>query len=306
MSSKYSEPTFIKSKVSKAVTLDRYVPYLFVLPALIVLSIFLITPVLMAVGYSFTHFNMLRPNRITFIGLDNYIKLFSDPVFYKTLRNTVYYASIIVPLQCTFALGLALLINNRVPHISLFRIAYFSPVLLSMTVVSILWTFIYNPNPGQGFLNTILNNLNLPTSTFLTNTSTALNSIIIMSIWQGVGYQMMIFLAGLQGVPVELYEAAKIDGVNSVQRLRYITLPCLHNVTVFVVLMMTMSAMKMFTQAFIMTAGGPDNSTRTMVYYIYQQGMQYHNVGYANSLSFIYFLLVVTMSFTIRRFIGKE
>ncbi len=306
MKQKGAAPDMVVTAPGKVFTLDKMTPYAFVLPALLVLLVFLIFPVTMSVGYSFTHFNMLRPNRITFIGLTNYLNLFSDPIFYKALKNTLYFACIIVPLQCTLALILALLVNNRVKGISLFRIAYFSPVLLSMTVVSILWTFIYNPTPGQGFINTILYNLNLPTSPFLTSTSTAMNCIIAMSIWQGVGYQMMIFLAGLQGVPVELYEAAKVDGVNWFQRLFYITIPSLHNVTVFIVLMMTMSAMKMFTQAYIMTAGGPDNSTRSLVYYIYQQGMQYHNVAYACALSFVYFLIVVSLSFGIRHFIAKE
>lgn len=290
----------------KVFTADAWVPYLFVLPAVLVLTAFLIVPVLMAFGYSFQYFNMLRPNQLKFVGLENFINLFGDAVFYKSLRNTLYYSVLIVPLQCALALGLALLINHKVRGVALFRIAYFSPVLLSMTVVSILWTFIYNPTPGQGFLNTILDNLGLPLNPFLTSTETAMNSIIVMSIWQGVGYQMMIFLAGLQGVPEELYEAAKMDGATWRHNFFYITLPSLHNVTVFVVLMMTMSAMKMFTQSYIMTAGGPDNSTRSIVYYIYQQGMQYHNIGYACSISVIYFLLVVILSFTIRRFMGKE
>lgn len=277
-------------------------PYLFVMPAFIVLLLFLIQPIVMAFGYSMTYFNILKPNAIRWNGFKNYAILLSDPLFFKAVFNTLRYTLAIVPIQCAFGLILAMLVNHKQRGIAIFRIAFFSPLLMSMTVVSILWTYILNPTPNQGLINAFLVKIGLEPCMFLNSSNTALYSIVGMSVWQGVGYQMMIFLAGLQGVPMELYEAAAIDGASPWRKFWNITLPSLTNVTVFVVLMMTMSAMKMFTQSFVMTRGGPDDSTRTIVLYIYQQGLSFHNIGLACAASVTFFLIVITVSFTIKHF----
>jgi ABC-type sugar transport system permease subunit len=281
------------------------VPYLFVAPAVIILATFLILPILMSFRYSLTNFSLLRPKAVAFVGLQNYAELVADAVFFRALRNTVYYTVVIVPIQCALALCLALLVKRPLPGISAFRIAYFSPLLLSMTVVSILWTFIYNPTPGQGLINSYLVKLGLPPNPFLYSEKTAMNSIVAMSVWQATGYQMMIFLAGLQGIPSELYEAASIDGAGRFRQFLSVTIPGLHNVTVYVLLLTTISAMKMFVQAFVMTQGGPNNSTRSLVYYIYEQGIQYRNVGYSCSVTVFYFCIVVSVSFALKRVMDK-
>ena len=201
---------------------------------------------------------------------------------------------------------LALLVNQKLKGSTIFRTAFFSPVLLSMTVVSILWTVILNPTPGYGLINTILEKMGLPVCMFLRSRETALNSILGMSVWQLAGYYMMIFLAGLQGVPNDLYEAASIDGANTVDKIIHITIPSIRNVSVFVILMTTISAMKMFTQSYVMTNGGPDNSTTTMVFYIYQQGIKYHNIGFASAASVVFFIIVVAISFIVKRFVDNE
>ena len=286
--------------------INRMVPYLFVGPAVSIILLFLVVPALMALGYSTTYFNMLKPKEIEFVGLENYTRLFTSELFYKALGNTVRYAVVFVPLICIVSFLLALLVNQGLRGSTIFRTAFFSPVLLSMTVVSILWTVILNPTPGYGLINTILHNLGLPTCPFLRNIKTALWSILGMSVWQLAGYYMMIFLAGLQGVPTELYEAASIDGASHWDKIRHITIPGLHNVIVFVVLMTTIAAMKMFTQSYVMTSGGPDNSTTTMVFFIYQQGIKYHNIGFASAASVVFFVIVVTISFVVKHFVDNE
>lgn len=285
---------------------NKITPYLFIGPAVIIIFTFLIIPAVMALGYSTTYFNMLKPQKIRFVGLENYINLLTSEMFYKALFNTFKYSIIFVPIICATSFLLALLVNQKLWGNALFRMAFFSPVLLSMTVVSILWTVILNPTPGYGLINTFLARLGLPTCMFLRSTQTALYSILGMSVWQLTGYYMMIFLAGLQGVPNELYEAAAIDGANGFDKIKYITIPSLHNVIVFNVLMTTISAMKMFTQSYVMTSGGPDNSTTTMVFFIYQQGIKFNNIGFASAASVVFFIIVVTVSFILKRFVDKE
>lgn len=278
--------------------------YSFILPAALLLTVFLVLPFILAVTFGFTKFNLLRPDKIEFIGFDNYITLFQDKLFYKSLFNTFYFSIIVVPVQSAVALALALLINNKLMFRNVFRIAYFSPVITSMTVIAILWIYLYNPN--EGLVNSVLNLFGIPKQPFLRSAGQAMNSIIFMSVWQAAGYQMMIFLAGLQGIPKDLYEASSMDGANKFQQLRYITIPSLYNVTVFVLTITTIQAVKLFTQPYIMTNGGPENSTRTLALLIYQQGFQFRNAGYASAVSVIFFLIVVFISVMMRRFLRDK
>ncbi|WP_248924986.1 carbohydrate ABC transporter permease [Paenibacillus hamazuiensis] len=278
--------------------------YAFVFPAVVLLIVFLLVPFLLAIALGFTKFNLLRPEDISFIGLRNYLDIFQDKLFYKSLFNTMYFTVIVVPVQCGVALILALLVNNALPFRNMFRIAYFSPVVTSMTVIAILWIYLYNPN--EGLINSLLDALGIPKQPFLRDKSQAMNSIIFMSVWQAAGYQMMIFLAGLQGISRDMYEASAIDGAGKLQQLRYITLPSLYNVIVFVLMITTIQAVKLFTQPFIMTNGGPENSTRTLALFIYQQGFQFRNAGYASAASVIFFLIVLLISLLMRKFLKDK
>ncbi|MGG4034050.1 sugar ABC transporter permease [Paenibacillus cisolokensis] len=273
--------------------------YSFLLPAGLLITLFLILPFGLAFVFGFTRFNLLRPDQIEFRGLENYLFLFTDPLFYRSLYNTLYFTAIVVPVQCGLALMLALLVNQKLRLTNLFRIAYFSPVITSMTVIAILWIYLYNPN--DGLINSFLHALGIPKQPFLRSPDQAMNSIILMSVWQAAGYQMMIFLAGLQGIPKELYEAASMDGANRFQQLRYITIPSLYNVIVFVLTITTIQAVKLFTQPYIMTNGGPENTTRTLALFIYQQGFQFRNAGYASAISVVFFIIVVLLSFLLRK-----
>lgn len=274
---------------------------LFSLPALILILIFLILPTFMAFRNSFYDYYALKPNDKLFIGLKNYFELYKDKTFLLALKNTFYFTVVVVPVQTTIALLLAVLVNQKLKLSKVYRIGFFSPVITSMVVISILWTYLYNPN--NGLINSILNSFKIPSQPFLTSVSQAMNSIIVMSAWQAAGYYMMIFLAGLQEISNDLYEAAEMDGANEIHKFLYVTLPSLSNVLRFVILMTTVQAFKLFTQPFIMTNGGPQDSTKTVVQFIYEQGFQYRNIGYSSAISVIFFIFVLLISMILRKII---
>lgn len=274
---------------------------LFSLPALILIFIFLILPTFMAFRNSFYDYYALKPNDKLFIGLKNYFELYKDKTFLLALKNTFYFTVVVVPVQTTIALLLAVLVNQKLKLSKVYRIGFFSPVITSMVVISILWTYLYNPN--NGLINSILNSFKIPSQPFLTSISQAMNSIIVMSAWQAAGYYMMIFLAGLQEISNDLYEAAEMDGANEIHKFLYVTLPSLSNVLRFVILMTTVQAFKLFTQPFIMTNGGPQDSTKTVVQFIYEQGFQYRNIGYSSAISVIFFIFVLLISMILRKII---
>ncbi len=196
---------------------ERGAAYLFIIPAVVLLAAFLLYPALQTVRYAFTDYNIMRPDRIKFCGLNNFIELFQDKDFWIAVKNTLHFTILVVPFQTVLALALALLISSRRKGVSIFRAAYFSPQVTSMVVVAILWTVLYNSNPNSGLLNALLVNLGMEPCGFLNDPKTAMNSITFMSAWQGAGYQMMIFLAGLQGIPKDQYEAASIDGAGKIK-----------------------------------------------------------------------------------------
>lgn len=294
----------IKRSVTRYSQKQARMAYVFIAPALILLAVFLILPAILALGFSFTDFYVLQPNAMEFVGIENYKTLLTDDLFWKCLKNTAYFVVCIVPVEAVIALGLAVLVNRKIKGRTFFRVSYFAPVISSLTVVSILWVFLYNPN--DGLFNTILNTFGIASQDFLRSPSQAMNSILIMSIWQGVGYQMIIFIAGLNNISQELYEAAAIDGANALKRFLYITLPGLRNVISFIVVYVSIQAFKVFTQPYIMTFGGPENSTRTLVYYIYQQGFQYKKAGYASCMAVVFFLIVVCVSMVLKKILIEK
>ncbi len=280
---------------------ERVTAYLFILPAVVLLIAFLVVPMIYTAYFSVFKYQIMKPDDIDFIGAANYQKLFSDKNFWIALKNTVYFTVIVVPVQCALALGLALLVSKKFRGVSVFRTMYFSPQLTSMVVIAVLWSVLYNSNPSTGLINSFLVSLGMEPINFLSNEHTAMNAIIFMSAWQGAGYQMMIFLAGLQGIPREQYEAASVDGATKFEQFRYITIPGLSGTIKYVIMITMIQAMKLFTQPYIMTQGGPKNATKTLVYYIYTQGFQKGNFGYACSIATIFFIIVVTMSLTMKR-----
>ena len=280
---------------------ERVAAYIFVAPAVILLIAFLVVPMIYTVYFSGFKYQIMRPDAMKFIGFENYQKLFSDKNFWLALKNTVYFTVIVVPCQCVLALALALLVSKKFRGVAVFRTMYFAPQLTSMVVISVLWSVLYNANPNTGLINSILVSLGMSPIKFLSDASTAMNSIIFMSAWQGAGYQMMIFLAGLQGIPRDQYEAASVDGATKFKQFLYITIPGLKGTIKYVIMITMIQAMKLFTQPYIMTQGGPKNSTKTLVYYIYTQGFQKGNFGYACSIAAVFFVIVVCLSMAMKK-----
>ena len=289
-----------KKKLSGRKRDERVAAYIFVAPAVILLIAFLVVPMIYTVYFSGFKYQIMRPDAMKFIGLENYQKLFSDKNFWLALKNTVYFTVIVVPCQCALALALALLVSKKFRGVAVFRTMYFAPQLTSMVVISVLWSVLYNANPNTGLINSILVSLGMSPIKFLSDASTAMNSIIFMSAWQGAGYQM-IFLAGLQGIPRDQYEAASVDGATKFKQFLYITIPGLKGTIKYVIMITMIQAMKLFTQPYIMTQGGPKNSTKTLVYYIYTQGFQKGNFGYACSIAAVFFVIVVCMSMAMKK-----
>ena len=280
---------------------ERVAAYIVVAPAVLLLIAFLVVPMIYTVYFSGFKYQIMRPDAMKFIGFENYQKLFSDKNFWLALKNTVYFTVIVVPCQCALALALALLVSKKFRGVAVFRTMYFAPQLTSMVVISVLWSVLYNANPNTGLINSILVSLGMSPIKFLSDANTAMNSIIFMSAWQGAGYQMMIFLAGLQGIPRDQYEAASVDGATKFKQFLYITLPGLKGTIKYVIMITMIQAMKLFTQPYIMTQGGPKNSTKTLVYYIYTQGFQKGNFGYACSIAAVFFVIVVCMSMAMKK-----
>lgn len=278
-------------------------------PALSLMVVFLIAPFVIAFGFSITD-QRLVPNLnlpTQFVGFRNFIRLLLDVNFHQALLNNFIFAAIVVPIQTLFALFLAIMVNYKLRFINFFRAVYFSPVVITMVVVSIIWTFLYNP--GEGFINQFLSTISgglLGPYGWLNDVQLALPAIAVLSIWQGVGFQMVIYLAGLQGIPAELYEASQVDGANKWQQFWHITIPQLRNTTIFVVTTTTILAFKLFTQVWVMTQGGPRGATMTTIVILYKEGFLQLRVGYASAISIMFFLIVLCVSMFQRIYLREE
>ena len=288
----------------KKMTKENWTGSAFITPALVLLFIFLFIPFFMTVGYSFTNYNILKPDRMEFVGIKNFIRLTQDTVFLKSIVNTFVFVILVVPLQVCLALGLALMINRKMKGISIYRLAFFAPTVLSLVVVSILWTYIYNPN--NGLLNSLLGSVGIGPFKFLNDPKTAMLCIVILSAWQGCGFQMMIFLSGLQDIPQYLYEAAAVDGATKWHQFWHITIPGLKNITVFISLSIVVSAFQLIIQPMMMTAGGPQNSTMTIVYEIYQTGFKYNKMGYGSAMALVFTVMVLILTLIQNKITNKS
>jgi multiple sugar transport system permease protein len=292
-------PTLKKTERREALT-----GALMVSPSVILLIVFFFIPVGLAFVLAFTNARLISPS-IQFVGLDNFTRLFQDPLFWKSLRNTLYFAVLVVPLQSAFALLLALLVNIRIRGTNFFRTLYFVPVVTSIVVVSILWQFMYQPD---GLINNVLQSVSfnvIQGADWLNNPGTAMPAIIFMSIWQAVGFHMVIWLSGLQTIAPELYEAAGIDGAGPWEKFRYVTWPGLRNTRTFILVTISIAALSLFAQVNIMTNGGPLDATTTVVFQAVRIGYQQQQTAYASAISLVFFLLVLTVSL-VQRYLTRE
>lgn len=278
---------------------------LMVSPAVLLLVVFFFIPVALCFALAFTNARLISPEPARLIGFENFSRLFGDPLFWKSLRNTFYFALVVVPLQSGFALLLALLVNARIRGVNFFRTMYFVPVVTSIVVVSILWRFMYQPD---GLVNSMLQALSfnvIQGTDWLNNPAAAMPAIMFMSIWQAVGFHMVIWLSGLQTIPGELYEAAELDGAGKWQQFRYVTWPGLRATRTFILVTITIAALSLFAQINIMTQGGPLDATSTMVFQAVRVGYGQQETAYASTISLVFFVLVLAVSL-VQRYLTRE
>jgi multiple sugar transport system permease protein len=266
---------------------------LFVLPALVNFALFRYVPIFLAAEASLYDYSLLGGFG-DFVGLKNYARAFQDDLFLTSLRVSISFALMKVPLQIGAALLLALFVSREVPGMGIVRTIIFIPVVTSLVVAAMLWSMMYNKD--LGLIQSLLDTVGIGHTAFLSNPVLALPSIVIMMVWKEVGFSTIIFVAGLKGIPEMFYDAAAIDGASRVQQFFRITLPLLKPVTLFVVVTQTISAVQVFIPIFVMTDGGPFFSTNATVFYIYQNGFRYSDMGYASAMSFVVLVLLVTVS----------
>lgn len=278
------------------------VAFSFIAPNFIGFCIFTLIPVAFSFILGFMEWNGVGAMR--FVGFDNFIRLSRDPVFYLALKNTILFTLGTVPMIIVFSLALAILLNQKIKARNFFRTVCFFPYVASLVAVAAVWNFLFSP--AMGPINQILASLGVdPLPKWAAGKNTALLTVIMFNVWKNVGYYMVIYLAGLQGVNQELYEAAGIDGASGWQKFRYITVPQLASTTFFVSVMVTISAFKVYDQIYMITQGGPGNRTIVLVYQIFNEAfVGAPEYGYASSISMILFLLV--LSITIIQFYANK
>jgi putative chitobiose transport system permease protein len=271
----------------------NWTPYLFLAPALLILGLTVFLPALQAFYLSFTSYDPIA-GTASWQGLANFDRLIKDEIFWQTMRNTVLYLCGVVPILVFAPLILAIIVNQKLTGISLFRVAYYVPVIISMVVAGIAWKFIYAEN---GLFNQLLQAIGIPAIPWLTSPGLALFSVMLVTIWKGLGYYMTIYLAGLQSIPADLYEAAAIDGSDRYTKHWDITIPLMRPYMLLVSVISAIAATKIFEEVYVMTQGGPRNSSKTVVYYLYQQGFGNNpDLSYACTIGLVLFLIIFVLS----------
>jgi len=286
---------------------DTRVAWLFILPGGLLLLAFIVVPFVLAIGFSFTNQRLISPLPTKFTGLENYTNLFTDATFWKSLWNNFRFAVVIVPLQTGFALLLAVLVDQKIRGRVVFRTLFFTPVTVVMAAAAVIWVLLFNVN---GLISAFLEAMTFGNFTpdWLNDPRWAMLAFIIVSVWQGTGFQMVILLAALQDVPVELHEAAEIDGANRWQQFRNVTVPGIRNALIFVVTITTILAMRLFDQPWIMprSPGGPLDSTRTLMVEMVDVGYTRQSIGRASAVAVVFFLIVLAITLLQRRFLREE
>lgn len=273
--------------------LEKWKDFALALPALLSLAIFTYYPLFYSLYLSMTDWNMIRPVK-RFVGLDNYERMINDDMFFHVLKVTFTYTLLDVGLTVAFGLMLALLLNVVSPLYSSMRMIIFMPHYISMVISSMI--FIWILNADYGVLNYVLSWFGIPKIYWLNDPGTALWSLLFVSIWKGVGFAMIIFIAGLRGIPVEYYEAASIDGASRLQRFRFITIPLLSPITMFLIMTTFIASMQVFQSVDVMTGGGPLDATRVMVMWIYQVAFDEFRIGRASALVVVFFTMILLLT----------
>jgi len=271
----------------------------FIAPAFVLLVVLDVVPILTELFYSLTKYDLLRPPK--FVGVANYVSLFADEAFWASILRTCYFAAVVVVLGLALSLAIAVLLSQTIFGRAVHRVFVFLPQTVSYAAGALIWTWLFNPTSGP--LDAVLNSIHLPAVGWLTSPSLAMPSLIVVSLWRDTGYYMLIFMAAVSGIPQELYEAAHIDGAGALRTFRSMVLPNIRPAMLFVLLTWSLGALQMFTQAYVMTNGGPGNATLSVVLDIYREGFEYLRLGYASAESFVVFVLSLGLSLVyVRRF----
>lgn len=278
----------MKNLLNKFVNNQNCAAWIFILPAILGTLIFIIVPVICSFGLSFAKWDLLNP--IQFVGVQNYVELFKSHLFYKILNNTVVFALSTSILGVIIPLILASILNSKIRGSEFYKTAYFLPFITPMVVVGIVWAWIFDPNIG--LLNQVLHiHIN-----WLYDSKFAMPALIIVSVWKLIGYNMIIFLSSLSAISQSMFEAAKIDGANSFQTFKNVTIPLLSPTIFFVVIITAISSFQVFDLIYLMTQGGPFDSTNVLVYAIYKNAFEYFNVGRASAIAYVLFVIILVLT----------
>lgn len=271
-------------------------PYVFIAPNFIGFTIFVLLPVLFSLVISFTDFNIFKGfNGTEFVGVSNFKEMFFDEWFLIAIRNNLIYTITTIPILLGVSIILSTILNNKVYFRNSIRVMIFLPYIASVVAISVVWMMLFNPS--QGLINQILSSIGIKSLPgWLGSLEWALPAIIIVGIWMGLGYNTIIYMAGLQSIPKSLYEASEIDGASTLQTFRYVTIPMLRNTTFFLLITNIISSFQVFGTINIMTGGGPGNATTVLAHYIYLAGFRYHKMGYASAMA--WFLLIIIFAVT--------
>jgi multiple sugar transport system permease protein len=280
----------------------------FVAPALIVLGTFFFLPVLAALAMSMTDFDLYSLGdlgNLRFVGLENYWRLLHEPLFWKSLGNTFYFVLLGVPLSIATSLGTALLVNSKVARFrNVFRTIYFAPVVTTLVAVAVVWRYIFHTR--YGFLNYALSWFGLEPVDWMGDPHWAMPAIVIMAVWKNFGYNMIILLAALQNIPEDLYEASRIDGASTWQQFRHVTLPSLQPVLLLVSILTMTGYFQLFAEPYVMTEGGPLESTKSVLFYMYDEGFKWWSLGRASAVAFLLFVIIFIVTLLQLRFTRRE
>jgi multiple sugar transport system permease protein len=267
----------------------------FVSPALIAIAVFFVVPVIAALVLSFTDFDIYGVadrHNVRFVGLDNYRRLLSTPLFWVALRNTVCFVVVGAPLSIAASLGAAVLLNAQVVRArGVFRTALFAPVVTTVVAVAVIWRYIFHAR--YGFLNYVLGWVGIHPIDWLGDPHWSMPAMIVFAVWKNFGYNMIIFVAGLQSIPADLYEAARIDGAGRLAQFRFITVPALAPTMLLVTILTMVGYFQLFAEPYVMTRGGPDQSTTSVLYFMFEEGFKWWNLGYASAVAFVLFAIML-------------
>jgi ABC-type sugar transport system permease subunit len=287
---------------------DDLIGWAFAAPFVILFLVFLAFPIVASFGLSFTSFGLRdleNPIGATFVGLQNYVDLMSDPTFWTSLLNTVYFVVVGVPLTLILGLLIANALNRGVRKFrTLFRVGYYLPVITSIVAIAVVWRFLLNPDVG--LVNMLLGVVGIDGPAWLADPALAMPSIIAMAVWRNLGFAMIVFLAGLQAIPVVLYEAASMDGAGRWATFRYVTLPMLRPTILFMTVITTIGYLQLFEEPFVMTDGGPLDKTLSVTMFMYREGFQFFHQGYASAIAYVLFLIVAFVAFLQFRFLRSD